>query len=212
MSIKIIKKHLISSVKSMATIASNEKTCLKTGSIALTIGCMFSGKTSDTVIKANSYKSIGTNVMSINYILDTRYGENKIVSHDKQKIDSINVEILAEIKTNKQYREVYENSPVICINEAQFFSDLKQCVLDFCYNDNKKIFVSGLDGDYKQEPFGQILDLIPHSENVTKLHAFCGICKDGTHAYFTKRIVDNSEQIVIGSEDKYIPVCRQCIA
>ena len=65
----------------------------------------------------------------------------------------------------------------------------------FCQSENKKtLYVSGLDGDYKQEKFGEILDLIPLSNTITKLHAFCAVCKNGTPAYFTKRLINNNEQ------------------
>jgi thymidine kinase len=182
-----------------------------TGSLKIILGCMFSGKTSELVHTSTSYVSIGTNVMNINYALDDRYDKDSITTHNKEKINSLNILNLVEIKNNNKYKEIYDNSEIICINEAQFFSDLKDCVLEFCYIDKKKIFICGLDGDYQQKPFGQILDLIPHAESVTKLTAFCGICKNGTLAHFTKRIVKDDNQILIGATDKYIPVCRKHI-
>ena len=73
----------------------------------------------------------------------------------------------------------------------------------------KHIYVCGLDGDSKRNKFGQILDLIPLSDKVTKLTAICGICKDGTPAIFSLRCSKELEQKVIGT-DNYIPVCRNC--
>jgi thymidine kinase len=72
---------------------------------------------------------------------------------------------------------------------------------------NKKVYVCGLDGDYQMKKFGQILDLIPICDEVEKLHAICTICK--APASFTKRITQETEQKVIGS-DNHIPVCRMC--
>lgn len=57
--------------------------------------------------------------------------------------------------------------------------------------------------------FGQMLDLIPYCNEVEKLTAICSICKNGTKAYFTKRISSEKGQKVIGS-DNYLPVCRKC--
>ena len=68
---------------------------------------------------------------------------------------------------------------------------------------------AGLDGNYKREPFGQILKLIPHAESVVKLHALCMLCGDGTKASFTKRLTNESSQKLIGNTN-YIPVCREC--
>ena len=59
------------------------------------------------------------------------------------------------------------------------------------------------------EKFGQMLDIIPLSNEVEKLSAICAICKNGEKAYFTKRISHENEQKIIGS-DNYLPVCRSC--
>ena len=48
----------------------------------------------------------------------------------------------------------------------------------------KNVIVAGLDGDFKRNPFGDILKLIPHAEKVSKLSALCTICGDGTKASF----------------------------
>ncbi len=179
---------------------------INNGKLDVIIGCMFSGKTTKIINLVNTYKSINKKVLNINYLLDIRYGENQIISHDQQKILSLNIENLSILK--EKYKELYNECDIVCINEAQFFKDLKSQVLDFIYNDNKHIIVSGLDGDYKQEPFGQILDLIPHAENITKLSAFCKICNNGTQAFFTKRIIDNDNLVLIGGNESYLPVCR----
>ena len=68
------------------------------------------------------------------------------------------------------------------------------------------VYVCGLDGDYQQSKFGEILDLIPCSENVVRLSALCKIC--GKKACFTKRISSSDDQVLIGGQEDYIPVCR----
>ena len=74
---------------------------------------------------------------------------------------------------------------------------------------NKKVYVCGLDGDFERKKFGQILDLIPLCDTVTKLTSLCSLCKNGTKGIFSKRITSETEQTVVGS-DNYIPVCRNC--
>jgi thymidine kinase len=100
------------------------------------------------------------------------------------------------------------NADVIIINEGQFFDDLLPAV-EHMLQDNKKIYVGGLDGDFERKKFGQILDLIPLCDKVTKMTSLCGICKNGTPGIFSKRISLEKEQTVVGS-DNYIPVCRPC--
>ena len=69
----------------------------------------------------------------------------------------------------------------------------------------------GLDGDSNRKRFGQMLDLIPICDKVTKLRSLCAICKNGNKAPFTLRTTTTSEeQILIGSDDCYKPVCRNC--
>ena len=167
----------------------------------LIIGCMFSGKTTELLRIANRLNSIGQNVLLINYHEDVRYSSEDIKTHDDYNISikSHFVESLDKVD--------YSTYSVICINEAQFFSNLRS----FCIkalDDNKKLYVSGLDGDYKQEKFGEILELIPLADKITKLHAFCKLCGDCTPAYFTKRLTESTAQKLIGTEE-YIPVCRK---
>ena len=98
---------------------------------------------------------------------------------------------------------------VILINEGQFFNDL-YTVVDLLVNKyKKKVYVCGLDGDYKRQKFGDILDLISLSDEVIKLKSICTKCKN--HAIFTHRIAKNvnEHQYLVG-HDIYEPLCRSC--
>lgn len=172
----------------------------KSSYLHLIIGPMFSGKTTELLRIAKRLKSIQLKVLLLNYNEDTRYSLEVMCTHDKTGLPCTFVNKLFEIEDISEF-------DVICINEAQFFEDL----VPFCKKAlslNKNIYTCGLDGDYKQEKFGHLLDLIPLSNSITKLHAFCSVCKNGTPAHFTKRICGNNEQKLIGTNE-YIPVCRQ---
>jgi thymidine kinase len=97
----------------------------------------------------------------------------------------------------------------ILINEGQFFPDIFDWVKYMVTYLNKRVYIAGLDGDFKQLPIGDILHLIPYSNKCTKLTSLCYDCRDGTEAIFSHRITNETEQIVIGS-DNYIPLCREC--
>jgi len=74
----------------------------------------------------------------------------------------------------------------------------------------KIVLISGLDGDYKRNKFGEILDLIPHADNLIKLNALCAICNNGTEAPFTWKYSEyQTDSIIDISVDKYIPLCRK---
>ena len=168
-------------------------------SLQLIIGPMFSGKTTELLRIAKRLQSIQIRVLLINYSDDKRYSETEMMTHDKEGLPCLFSKNLNEID--------YENYDVICINEGQFFVGL----LNFCKEAlkvNKSVYVCGLDGDYKQQRFGEILELVPLCDKITKLHAFCSVCKNGTPVYFTKRLTESEEQVLIGTNE-YIPVCRK---
>ena len=66
-----------------------------------------------------------------------------------------------------------------------------------------------MDGDFERKKFGNMLDLIPLCDKVTKMNYLCGICKDGTLGIFSLRLTQEKQQLLIGT-DNYIPVCREC--
>jgi len=174
------------------------------GSIKLIIGCMYSGKTSELIREYNKWKSINKTVLIINFAEDERYGkDNFLYSHDKIKAQCVKT-----LKLNNITKQILDEYEIILINEGQFFSDLKENVINWCDNYNKHIIVAGLDGDFERNKFGDILDLIPHADDVVKIKGLCSLCKDGTSAIFSLRITNDKEQKVIGS-DNYIPVCRK---
>jgi thymidine kinase len=172
--------------------------------LEIIIGPMYASKTSKLIeiYKKNVYCSIPTIV--INHESDTRYSDTMLSTHDKVMIPCIKTNNLFDIwKNNKM-----DDYSVILINEAQFFEDLVQFVNQML-DKNKKIYIFGLDGDFERKKFGYILDLIPICDKVYKLNSLCAICKDGTLGIFSKRISNEKQQVLVGS-DNYIPVCRDC--
>ena len=172
----------------------------------LITGPMFAGK-STRLLSLISKLSVLKNIYIINSTLDNRYNSNSITTHSNYSCDAKSLTNLnLDYNELKKIRVKYQ---VVAIDEAQFFEDLYSFVklalqLDF------HIIVCGLNGNFKQEKFGQILDLIPLANNVELLKGYCMICKDGTEGIFTKRLIDNnSDEIVVGNDDKYICVCRK---
>lgn len=173
-------------------------------SIRVYVGCMFSGKTSELQREYKRWKYIGKNVIIINYMDDNRYGNDDYVyTHDGNKVPCIKTKYLMDIS-----KENIIGIDVILINEGQFFDDLIHFCTLWCEKYNKDIVVCGLDGDFMRKPFGKMNELISLADDVYKLKAMCSKCKNGTQALFSKRLTDEKESIIIGS-DMYIPVCRK---
>ena len=176
---------------------------MEQGYLKIILGCMYAGKTSKLINIYKMMKFSNITTLVINYAEDKRYDNTKLSTHDKNMIPCVQTLKLIDLINNKEISE-----KVIIINEGQFFQDLEIFVIKMLKR-KKHIYVCGLDGDYQMKKFGQILDIIPLCNEVEKLSAICSICKNGTKAYFTKRITDEKGQKVIGT-DNYLPVCRNC--
>jgi thymidine kinase len=187
--------------------------------LELITGPMFSGKTSKLLEIYKQCKFCNIPVAVINHSADTRYDETMLSTHDKFMIPCIQTEKIYNIWFYKNLDKIYNaklgnnhlqlrNADVVLINEGQFFDDLYDCVIDML-KENKKIYVSGLDGDFERKKFGQILDLFPLCDKVTKLTSLCSLCKNGEAGIFSMRLNEDKTQMLIGS-DNYIPVCRSC--
>ena len=186
----------------------------KSGYLEIILGSMYSGKTTRLVEIYNQCKFCDISVVAINHEIDSRYDVNHtIVSHDKTTIPCIKTHKLTDIWSNHSMQRIQDHniiatSNVILINEGQFFPDLLEFITSLL-NHGKQVYVCGLDGDFERKKFGQILDLIPLCDKVTKLTSLCSLCKNGTPGIFSMRLTGETQQTVVGSEN-YIPVCREC--
>jgi len=176
----------------------------QSGYLHLIIGPMYAGKSTELIRVINRYKCLNKNIIVINHSFNNRYGSNGLTTHNNEKFEKcIILENLSDIDSEKLI-----NSDVIIIEELQFFKDAFKYITKWCDNYNKIVVAAGLTGDFMREPFGDILKLIPHAEEVTKLNALCKKCGDGTLAHFSKRITSDKEKTLIGSSDIYEAVCR----
>ena len=72
----------------------------------------------------------------------------------------------------------------------------------------KVIIISALDGTFLRTGFESILQLIPKAEKVKKLAAICKKCNHS--AYFTFRTTQDQSLQLIGGDEAYMPLCREC--
>lgn len=189
------------------------------GYLEVIAGCMFARKTTKLIEIYNQMLEDGEKVLAINYDKDTRYGLNKIISHDGLYISCLSIQSLDDLYYNKiiqplddSYAAIYIHPKLldakyIFINEAQFFPNLKSWVLTLVEKYDKNIILCGLDSDFRREKFGEILDLVPHADKFTKLYGLCSKCPEPS--LYTHRLTNEVKQEIIGS-DNYTPLCRRC--
>jgi thymidine kinase len=187
-----------------------------TAYLEIILGPMYASKTTRLVEIYKKCVFCDISVLVINHSCDTRYDTTLMTTHDNIQVPCIMVDKLMDIWFDPTMISIdletdvlkRLRSDVILINEGQFFPDLEEFVKQML-SCNKRIYVCGLDGDFERKKFGQILDLIPLCDKVTKLTSLCHLCKNGTPGIFSKRLSLETEQTVVGS-DNYISVCRKC--
>jgi thymidine kinase len=180
------------------------------GRIELIIGCMYSGKTTEIIRQIKRYKTLNKNIIVISHISDNRYyNSGNISTHNREKMLAIPLVNLKDLYKYDKDNEEFNKAEIVFIEEGQFFPDLYEFSIECANLYDKNVIISGLDGDFELKPFEQIIKLIPNSEKVTKLTALCKQCGDGTEACFSKRIVENKERELVGSDGIYEAVCRK---
>ena len=174
-------------------------------SLDIIMGPMFSGKSFELIRRIRLLKILEKKFLVLKPIIDDRYSkDNVICTHNYDKESCLPVKNLFD-----SIDESFKDYDTIFIDEAQFFPDLKDFVLKSLEEYNINIVLTGLDGDYLRKPFGQILDLIPYSDTCIKKSALCKLCMNGNKALFSHRLINENKQILVGSNDTYIPVCRK---
>jgi thymidine kinase len=172
--------------------------------LEIVIGPMFSGKSTYALSYIRRMRAIGKDVVVIKPSIDNRYSnDSTLVTHDDERYPCIMWDIKERVN---QYNDMSHDCYVI--EEAQFFEGL----YGLCYKllfQKKNILVVGLDGCSSQFKIGEILNVIPFANTVTKLNAFCFRCKDGTLAPYSRRLTNTTNQIEVGGADKYIAVCLE---
>lgn len=200
-------------------MAGNMELYADCGYLEMIKGPMFSGKTTRILDIYKKYTFCNIKTLVINYEKDNRYSDQMLSSHDKVMIPCIKTLKLgdvANIVDAAEPRKVvsgkhaidFIEAKAILINEGQFFSDIVEWVTLAVEKYHKKVYICGLNSDFKRNKFGNWLDLETLCDNVVLLKSFCGNCKI-RDAIFSHRLTKEDELEVIGS-DCYIPVCRKC--
>jgi thymidine kinase len=194
----------------------------KRGWIEVICGSMFSGKTEELIRRLKRAKIANLKVEIFKPAFDTRYHEQKIVSHDENAIQSTPIESSTSILL------MAGEVDVIGIDEAQFFDDQLPEVCDQLALRGIRVIVAGLDMDYRARPFGQMPYLLAKADYITKLHAICVKCGNIANYSYRKETAGglaaggqasggqasggqvSGGQVLLGEKDLYEPRCRRC--
>jgi thymidine kinase len=181
----------------------------KGGWIEVITGPMFAGKTEELLRRVKRLEYAKKNIVVFKPLIDDRYSENEVVSHNKNKTKSVNISKASEI-----FDHVTKDTDVVAIDEIQFLDEESVKICEFLASKGVRVIVSGLDKEFRGEPFSFMPKLLAIAEYVTKLTAVCVKC--GAPATRTQRIVNgkpakyNDPIVLIGAEESYEARCRVC--
>ena len=178
-------------------------------SLSIIIGPMYSGKTSKLFEIYNNINNDNQLIIDYTFIKEDLLQITNLYNHDKNYLSCIKFNNILLKNFN------YYNYKYIHINEAQFFPNLKEIILYILEKYNIHIYCYGLDSDYKKEKFGELIDLIPHCDNIIKLSGRCNnpniVCNN--KSVFSHRIDKTLSQKIIltnSTDNNYISLCRIC--
>jgi len=181
----------------------------RNGWIEVITGPMFAGKTEELLRRVKRLEYAKQNIVVFKPLIDNRYAENEVVSHNKNRTRSVNISQAKEI-----FEYVDKDTDVVAIDEVQFLDEEAIRICEFLADKGIRVIVSGLDREFRGEPFTFMPRLLAMAEYVTKLTAVCVKC--GAPATRTQRIVNgkparyNDPIVLIGAEESYEARCRQC--
>ena len=175
---------------------------VKQGSIEVITGSMFSGKTEELLRRLRRAQFAGLKTVIFKPVLDKRYSEAFVISHDERSIVSTPIDNASSILL------LAADVNVVAIDEAQFFD---VSIIDVCNrlaDSGIRVIVAGLDMDFSGKPFGSMPELMAIADQITKVHAICIRC--GNLAQFSFRKTDEDKIVLLGEKKFYEPLCRNC--
>ena len=179
-------------------------------SFEIITGPMSCGKTEELLRRIRRCKIAKKNIKIFSPAVDTREGGAFIKSRNGLTTEAIKIEHSVQI-----LHHVKPEDEVIAIDELQFFDDKIAKVITVLMNEGKAVIGTGLELDFKAEPFGSMPELMCLATRVDKLHAICMKC-GCEHATRTQRLINgkpadkNSPLIMIGGDEAYEARCIKC--
>lgn len=179
-------------------------------SFEIITGPMSCGKTEELLRRIRRCIIAKKKVKVISPEIDTREKGDYIKSRNGLWLDAIKVKSAAQIMTF-----IKPEDEIIAIDELQFFDSNIVKVIAKLMSEGKRIIGTGLELDFKAEPFGSMPELLCLATTVDKLHAVCMKC-GCDHATRTQRLINgkpadkSSPLIMIGGDETYEARCIKC--
>lgn len=174
-----------------------------TGWIEVICGPMFSGKTEELIRRLTRARIARQHVQIFKPRVDTRSGDELIVSHADRRLVSLPVDGADDLLSR-----VEPQTQVVGIDEVQFLGQGIVAACETLANRGLRVICAGLDQDYRGRPFEPMPSLLAIAEFISKELAICVVC--GNPAGRSQRLTDARSQVSVGGLGDYEPRCRRC--
>ena len=182
------------------------------GFLEVITGPMFAGKTSELIKRIERQAYAKRKVALFKPSIDNRYSTSDVVAHNGLRYkayvvptDGNGVQMIVDLTS----REGFE---VIGVDEVQFFPMEIVGALNELADRGVYVIASGLNLDFKAEPFPVMRELLVRADNIVYLTAVCTVC--GRPATRSQRLIDgkpaprDSPVIMVGGKESYEARCR----
>lgn len=178
------------------------------GWLEVVCGSMFSGKTEEMIRRLRRAVIAKQKVQVFKPKIDNRYDEQRVTSHAGLDFEAIPITSSGDL-----VQLLHDDTTVVGIDETQFLDDGIIAVIEKLVEKGIRVIATGLDMDFRGEPFGCMPILMAKAEKVDKVQAICMVC--GEPASRTQRLVDgkqahyNDPVIIVGAAEMYEARCRK---
>ncbi|ACS33010.1 thymidine kinase [Thermococcus gammatolerans] len=183
------------------------------GFLEVITGPMFAGKTTELIKRIERQAFARRKVALFKPSIDTRYSKEEVVAHNGLRYEAFVVPTDENGVRRIMETTIREGFEVIGIDEVQFFPIEIVDVLNRLADEGVYVIASGLNLDFKGDPFPVTRELLVRADNIVYLTAVCTVC--GRPATRSQRLIDgkpaprNSPVILVGGRESYEARCRE---
>lgn len=176
-------------------------------------GCMNSGKSIELLKVEHNYREQGKNVLLLTSALDDRDEIGKVSSRIGLSQPAVPVSRNTTVEEMIKIINFFDDLHCILVDEAQFLTKGQVEGLAFIVDSkNIPVICYGLKNDFQNNLFEGSEALLIYADKVDEIKTVCWHC--AKKAKMNLRINDGrpvykGEQVQIGGNESYVPVCRK---
>lgn len=179
----------------------------------LFVGPMFGGKTTRMLSEVDRHSYRGRKIYAFKPLIDDRYKESDIVSHNGGSLKAQTVEDGSEILEFLDDWGIYSlsdedlliDAPVIAVDEVFMLEGCGE-VLSHLFKCGATIIASSIQLNSDGNPFYELKEIMPYATKIEVCPAVCAVC--GADAHYTEKTGGRKDfEVEVGGSDIYEPRC-----